>query len=69
MGPKYGTILKNNDTVGVMFDTIEVELLLRARLASQLTENSTEWPIKTHSFANPPSTPQSLSFTKTTPFD
>ena len=69
MGPKYGTILKNNDTVGVMFDTIEVELLLRARLASQLTENSTEWLIRIHSFAQPPSTPQSLSFTKTTPLD
>jgi hypothetical protein len=23
-GPKYGTILNSNDTVGVMFDTIEV---------------------------------------------
>ncbi len=33
MGPKYGTILKNNDTVGVMFDTIEVKFLFKGTLS------------------------------------
>lgn len=31
-GPKYGTILNNNDTVGVMFDTIEVKHLMKGTL-------------------------------------